>query len=213
MVEAGASLGHNTDAAVLRYLADQPPAEAAAAAEILAAEVADGGHAVLRHGPHITDAQLAERLRTGVTPDGVQTRGHWASTRFRSFRVMARSRKMALDVLRTRRTVDLRYPPGVNGNSHRLNHVIVIEVGKPVSRGVLGRGEGLVVPLENGPTPGYRSWPQLTSADQAVTRIQLKVSFEGGRWRVVQHFPGTATYERSIGRYTSRASLDLRRSK
>ncbi|MCB9649372.1 MAG: hypothetical protein H6730_22625 [Deltaproteobacteria bacterium] len=186
---------------MLDYLRTQRPEEAEAAARMLEAELLDDGHAILRHGPQISDAAIVERLRTGVAADGTQGMGHWASTRFRSFRVMERSREAAWKGLMEVEKVDPRFGPGVGGNPLDGEFTIIVEHGKEVSRGVYSAAAPTSIPHPTKSWQTVRVYGQHVDSGPAITRTQATFAWEGGRWKVVQHFPGVKDFDKTAGVY------------
>ena len=95
---------HATDAELLRvkveekftFLTDEITAEGTQETAAKQRELAEGGHALERHGPQVSDDALIRRLHTGIAPDGVLVPAPGASSRFNSFTdVMATRQKGA----------------------------------------------------------------------------------------------------------------------
>ncbi len=194
---------------LLKYLAKSPVDEATAALKVLKAEALDNAHAVARHGPHITEAQLRKRLATGIAPDGSQGRGHWAATKFRSFRVMWRSRQAALQGGLKALGVDIRFRPGQGGNPPGSPHLIAIEHGRQVSRGVFSAAPYVQIPKPGTLSGTVKSFSDAVDSAGYITRTQATVSWEEGRWQVKQHFPGVKYFDKEARVYTERAIVYL----
>lgn len=126
VVSLGEQLRTGTGRDLLSYLGRQPVEEVQAARAMLKLEIEHEGHAVLRHGPHLEDAVLEARLRTGLTPDGMPSHAP-ASTRFRSFRMMKRTHEDARRVAADALHLDFSKAPGVGGNSVLDQHVLVLD--------------------------------------------------------------------------------------
>ncbi len=192
-----------------KYLSKSSPDEAVAAVEILQLEAREGGHAVARHGPHITAAQLRKRLAEGIAPDGVQGNGHWAATKFRSFRVMLRSRRAAFEGLKQVKKIDVRFGPGQGGNSAHPSYLITVEHGRPVSRGVFSAEAPVHRPKPGHGGQTFKSYHGAVDSAEYITRTQARIAWEGGGWKVVQHFPGVHRFDRDLRMYTDDATLYL----
>ena len=198
---------------LLSYLRTQPPAEAQAAAKMLAAELKDHGHAILRHGPQVPDAALRHRLKTGTAPDGSQSAGHWAATRFRSFRVMARSREAVWDFVNRGLKIDPRFGPGVRGNPSKPPFLITVEHGRGTSRGVFSTARPTAVPRPNAPGRTLKSYGQAIDSAEYLTRTQATVVWEEARWQIKQHFPGVRDFDKPSKMYSKDALVTLREPK
>lgn len=194
-----------------KYLSKAKPDEAAAAVQMLLLEARDGGHAIARHGPHISEAQLRKRLATAIAPDGVQGNGHWASTKFRSFRVMLRSRLAAFEGLKKVKNIDIRFGPGQGGNLPDPSYLITVEHGRDVSRGVFSAEAPVHLPKPGVGVEGqtFRSYRNAVDSTGYITRTQAKIVWEEGRWKVVQHFPGVEKLDRNARVYIEPAVVYL----
>ena len=62
-------------------------------------EVAEGGHALGRHGPEVSDELLKRRLFTGIAPDAHLSPAPGASSRFNSYKDVIDTRQKAAQVL------------------------------------------------------------------------------------------------------------------
>lgn len=211
VLELADRLQPGTGGQVLRYLAGQPAAEVRAAQSMLRLEVEHQGHAVLRHGPHLDRGVLEARLRTGVASDGVVSPAP-ASTRFRSFRMMQRAYEDARETARTALGVDLKKGPGPGGKAPEKTYEVVIEYGKPISRGYLKAGMSRSLQIET-PTGSktVKVWSAVRPSDELVTRTRATFKWDGTRWRVVQLFPDATKLDSATGRYLQRADKYVRR--
>ncbi|CAN0580960.1 unnamed protein product, partial [Laminaria digitata] len=146
------------------------------------------------HGPQVPDAALRHRLKTGTAPDGSQSAGHWAATRCRSFRVMARSREAVWDFVKRGLKIDPRFGPGVHGNPSESRSLVTVEHGRGTSRGVFSTSPPTVVPRPNSPGRAVNRYGQAIESTEYLTRPQAVAVWEDGRWQIVQHFPGVKDF-------------------
>lgn len=198
-----------------RHLAKHDRAELLAAKRAIDLELTEGGHAVVRHGPHLTRAQLDARIQTTATPDGgwVQTD---AATTFKSFQALLATRERALKEMINVHGLDLAKPPGVGGNPTKNPVVIVIDYGRPVANGRLARGASTTIQhpaggLRRGRPRTVEVWASTTEVPPEVSRVRTKIQWDGARWNVVQHFPDTTGFDASTGRCSEAANLYVRR--
>ncbi|MCK6546460.1 hypothetical protein L6R52_11470 [Myxococcota bacterium] len=199
---------------LVRYLAKQDRAELLAAKSAIDRELTEGGHAVVRHGPHLTRAELDARIQTTRTPDGswVQTD---AATTFKSFQALLATRERALREMMNVHGLDLTKPPGVGGNPTENPVIMLIDYGKPIANGRIAKGSSTTIPhpaggLRRGRPRAVEVWASTTDVPPEVTRVRTKVEWDGVRWNVVQHFPAADGLDPSTGRYSRPARSYVR---
>lgn len=125
---------------------------------------------------------------------------------------MRRAAEDGLKGIAKKHGMDLRYGPGVAGNGPKKRYEIILDYGKPTSRGYLGVGEWTEKQL-SGPS-GVREvtlWNSLARSDDHATRARAAVRWDGTKWRLVQLFPDAAGLNPVAGRYATSADVYLRR--
>jgi hypothetical protein len=81
------------------FLSDEITAESKNEVDAKALELAEGGHALDRHGPAVGDDALIRRLHTGIAPDNVLVPAPGASSRFNSYTDYLETRQKAAALL------------------------------------------------------------------------------------------------------------------
>jgi hypothetical protein len=158
------------------------------------------GHGHARHGHQTTDPQQAERIRTGVAPDGLPAKTSRAS-RFRS----PEAELDALARARQRLAADLRsgevehYVDGTNGeigyvdpgNGEPSHHALTVETSDP-----RGFGEVAYVPRRTGgPGTAYdkdaagNRIPQEVAGPFKKARVVFEYVPSAHEWRVLTYYP------------------------
>lgn len=82
-------------------LTGEVAAEGTKQVEAEAQELAEGGHALARHGPAVSDAALIKRLHTGIAPDNALVPAPGTSSRFNSHTDVLETRQAAASALQT----------------------------------------------------------------------------------------------------------------
>ena len=205
---------------IVGYLANQPQGavhrEIDFAKQALAVELADGGHALARHGPQIPDEALRARVHTGVAPDGkISTTP--ASTQFASFRAFVVSRERAMKAWADDVGVDLSRPPPASWDK-RIRRAADKATGPTFEAQddafnvdhLDGRVESAVGYIGR---PGAESSVRpatFLKSDRAASlhRTTTRLAWIGdtaeprrGRWVIAQHFPSARDFDGNAGQY------------
>ncbi|MFN8394007.1 MAG: hypothetical protein U0176_04965 [Bacteroidia bacterium] len=165
-----------------------------------------GAHSLSRHGVDVTDTKLDRRVKTGYAPDGSLSKTK-TSSRFRSYRDQYEMKQTAIQKIMEGRGVpnhgvDLRYPPGVNGNPLGDTYVILIEYSSRTDLVEGFRGTGAA-------TAGtYSTTVRLgTGINRVRTRIRWAADVQ--KWITVQHFPDATDFDDTLGRYLRDDDVNL----
>jgi hypothetical protein len=179
-------------------------------------EKADGGHSLDRHGPDVTNAQLEQRLKTGIAPDG-QVSFAPASTKFNSNENWVKTHEIGLQKIKEKYGVDLTKPPSDGQKSYEIK----IGYDKPIDEGFIPNKTSkskitiTVDPITGKPAPDSPNSKDRSGAVyntvspiDGVTGTYTKVAWDGHKWKVVQHFPLAENWDDSLKVYTDLSKLD-----
>jgi hypothetical protein len=170
-------------------------------------ERADGGHSLDRHGPDVTDAQLDQRLKTGIAPDG-QFSPAPASTKFNSNENWVKTREIALKEIEKKFGIDLSKPPNTQ-NPKPLD--IKIGFDQPIDEGFVPDLTTSSKVKITDPTTGKTKKGNVFSSTNPVNEVTgtyTRVIWNGQKWVVVQHFPLAEGWKNTSKIYSSPDSLD-----
>ncbi|WP_230289514.1 DUF4157 domain-containing protein [Deinococcus sp. 14RED07] len=181
---------------VLTKLVLRSEQEVAAALKIAYSEARDMGHALDRHEPDLTDAQLKARITTGIAPDGVRSPTR-TSSRFNSYSEMLAAREYALKEAAPRLGIDISKPPNRQSSALILpamrNGSIMLE-SQVVELSPLfgGRGIGRGFTASGRPN-AQRTWASsnISPISSKITKVQIGLKWDDrlSRWVVGQFFP------------------------
>jgi hypothetical protein len=188
------------------YLAKQSDSEIAAAFKAMRLEEVDSGHSLMRHGPQVTEAALEKRLKTGVAPDGKISFSP-ASTKFNSYENWIKTHEIALQKIKEKYGVDLANPPSGNQKSYEIK----IRYDRAIDEGFIPdlstkNKTTLVDPITSQPKKG-NVFGAINPID-GVTGTYTKVTWDGHKWKVIQHFPLAENWDNAIKVYTDLSKLD-----
>jgi hypothetical protein len=88
---------------------------------------------------------------------------------------------------------------------------LIIDYGKPVSRGYLEAGESQLreVSTRHGPRK-VKIWTAVRPSDEPVTRTRVCFEWNGVAWKLVHLFPDATRLDAATGVYTSQAHRYVR---
>ncbi len=163
-------------------------------------------HSISRHGPDVTDAKLDRRVKTGIAPDGVTSKTR-TSSRFKSYKDEYEMKQIARQQIEAGRgdprvNVDLRHPPGVNGNPAHDSYVIVIEYSSRTDLTEGYRGVG----------PGHAGlYPTTVPFGSGINRVRTRFTWvpDVGKWITIQHFPDATGFDFATNSYLPGTPLNL----
>jgi hypothetical protein len=191
---------------IARYLATLDPAlatrEIGFAQRALEAEILDGGHSILRHGPQVSDEALKARLTTGVAPDGLKSPAAH-STKFNTFEEWWVTRERAF--VKASEIVDLSSPPAAADLAGAVAKAS--KTGSSTIEFALSRfsADHFDLPRWAGfsTTMIGRAKPisLLFRSETKIVWLGSKHSPASGRWAVVQHFPTADGFTGPLAQY------------
>ena len=186
--------------------------EVSAAVELMKFEKADGGHAVTSHDPQITNAQLQNRIKTAIAPDG-RVSGTHTSSRFNSVSEMLKIREYSIsefvrefNAANLTTPLDLTRPPSpslVAANGGNPGRVMLrgIDVSTQPIIGNKSIGTSFEVPMSirnptkltvpSGSATGRNAWPasSISEVTTPITKVRVALTWNGKKWVLGQFFP------------------------
>ena len=145
-------------------------------------ETIDGGHALDRHGPQLTDAQLTARLTTCIAPDGVFSPTD-ASTKFDTYEAFVESRQIAREEIMNLQKL----APNAGSLPGRFSNDAIDHPG-PIDSGFQGVGAVQVTDGLSGKTgEGYTGVNAVAGLTRSIASIEWNPATE--RWDTSQHIP------------------------
>ncbi|MEY3444296.1 MAG: hypothetical protein RLZZ519_2577, partial [Bacteroidota bacterium] len=163
-------------------------------------------HSLSRHGADVTDPKLDRRVKTGIAPDGVMSKTK-TSSRFKNYRDEYEMKHTALEKIQAGRgdpaaAVDLRYPPGVNGNPSHDSYLVVIKYSSRTDLTEGFRGTG---PSHAG------TYATTVPLGPGINRVRTRIRWatDVNKWITVQHFPDATGFDFGLNLYSPTSILHV----
>ena len=157
-------------------------------------------HSLNRHGPHVSETALENRVKTGVAPDGVFSPAP-AATKFSSYEDWKQTLIAALKNISQKYGVDFSKPPEPDELDE---YQIVVDHGRAIDEGFIGTGSKIKLSDPSNPCKEFNAYKYTIRVDGLTrTRTTIRWSFLNNFWELGQHFPESKDWDQESQSYLS----------